>query len=206
MTKEEKIQILKTYATSKPTIYTALEKLDCKYGVEIGVRVGNNLKQLAKNQKFNEGMLFGIDCWTEDTSRPEINDAGFTQHDLDLQFFQCVVEFSANPFVKIVRNFSYEASLSFPDEYFDFIYIDAAHDYDSMVVDLNAWWPKLKKGGIFSGHDYIEYDVVWRGKKCEVYRAVNEFAVEKNVSVDYVEGNWEDPNPLSRCPSFFIIK
>lgn len=206
MTKEEKIQILKQYADTKPNIYKALEKIECTHGVEIGVRRASNLKELAKNKHWEKGMLFGVDCWSEDPEKPEINDAGFSQQQLDMQYWQCVSDFSLNPFVKLVRNFSYEASLTFPDEYFDFIYIDAAHDYDSMVEDLNAWWPKLKKGGILSGHDYIEYDVVWRGKKCEVFRAVNEFVEKHNVSVDHVEGNFEDPNPLSRCPSFFVVK
>lgn len=206
MIKQEKIKILERYATTKANIYQALEKLDCKYGIEIGVRTGSNLKNLEKNSKFKEGMLFGVDCWTEDPTKPEINDVGFTQSMLDQQFIECVVNFSLTPFVKIIRNFSYEASLTFPDNYFDFIYIDAAHDYESMVLDLNAWWPKLKPGGILSGHDYIDYDVVWRGKKCEVYRATNEFAEQNNVIVDYVEKNLEDPNPFSRCPSFFIIK
>lgn len=206
MTKEQKIEILKTYCTTKANTYQALEKLDCKYGVEIGVRMGNNLKSLAKNPKFKEGMLFGVDCWSEVPGKPEVNDVGFTQNDLDMQFIQCTVDFSLDPFVKIVRNFSYEASLSFPDNYFDFIYIDAAHDYESMVEDLNAWWPKLKPGGILAGHDYISYDVIWRGKKCEVFRAVNEFVVEHGVSVDHVEENLEDPDPYTRCPSFFVIK
>jgi hypothetical protein len=206
MTKQEKIEILKKYATTKANIYQALEKLDCKYGIEIGVRTGSNLKNLEKNLKFKEGMLFGVDCWTEDSDKPEINDVGFTQDILDQQFMKCVVDFSLTPFVKIIRNYSYEASFTFPDNYFDFIYIDAAHDYESMVVDLNAWWPKLKPGGILSGHDYIEYDVVWRGKKCEVYRATNEFAIQQGVTIDYIEGNLEDPNPFTRCPSFFIIK
>lgn len=206
MTKQEKTQILKEYADTKQNIYRALDKLNCKVGVEIGVRLANNLSNLAKNPKFKKGMLYGVDCWTEDPDRPEINDIGITQQELDSQYWQCVAKFSLNPYVKIIRNFSYEASLNFPDEYFDFIYIDAAHDYDSMVDDLNAWWPKLKKGGIFSGHDYISYDVVWRGKKCEVYRAVNEFVKKHNVKIDYVEENLDDPDENARCPSFFVIK
>ena len=206
MNKQDKIKILQTYCTSKANIYQALEKLDCRYGVEIGVREAGNLKCLRNNKMFEKGMLFGVDCWTENIEKPEINDVGFTQQILDAQFLKCIIDFSLDPFVKIIRNFSYEASLTFPDNYFDFIYIDAAHDYDSMIIDLNAWWPKLKTGGIFAGHDYIEYDVVWRGKKCEVYRATNEFVNQIGVTVDYVEGNLEDPDPLSRCPSFFIIK
>jgi len=206
MTKEQKIEILKKHCNYKPDIYQALELLDCKVGVEIGVRVGNNFKDLIKNKKFNEGILYGVDCWTEDPERPEINDIGLSQQQLDLDYLTLVSRYSVNPNVKILRNFSYEASLSFHDEYFDFIYIDAAHDYDSVVEDLNAWWPKLKKGGLFSGHDYFPDKRVWRGKECGVYKAVNEFAIQKNTEVHHVTDTNLEGGPGVSCNSFFIIK
>jgi glycosyltransferase involved in cell wall biosynthesis len=34
-------------------------------------------------------------------------------------------------------------------------YIDADHRYESVVSDIQAWWPKVRPGGILSGHDYI---------------------------------------------------
>lgn len=206
MTKKEKIDILKETILWKLDIPIALEKLDCKIGVEIGVRMAGNLKNLAKNPKFKEGILYGVDCWSEVPGKPEVNDAGFTQQQLDMQYWQCIADFSQNPFVKIVRNFSYEASLEFPDEYFDFVYIDAAHDYDSMVEDIKAWWPKLKKGGLFSGHDYFPDERIWRGKKCEVYRAVNEFLEEKGLKVDHVTDTNKEGGPGVACNSFFAIK
>eukprot|EP00658_Telonema_sp_P-2_P083067 TRINITY_DN8902_c0_g1_i8.p1 TRINITY_DN8902_c0_g1~~TRINITY_DN8902_c0_g1_i8.p1 ORF type:complete len:152 (+),score=56.15 TRINITY_DN8902_c0_g1_i8:46-456(+) len=39
---------------------------------------------------------------------------------------------------------------------FDFIYVDARHDFKGVLVDIDEWWPKLKKGGVFSGHDFLE--------------------------------------------------
>lgn len=206
MTKEEKIKILKETIEWKPDIPKALEKLECKVGIEIGVRKGGNLSNIAKNPNFKGGMLYGLDCWTEDPDKPEINDANYTQSDLDNQYWGCVSMFSSNPFVKIVRNYSYEGSLDFPDGYFDFIYIDAAHDYDSMVEDINAWWPKLKEGGIFSGHDYFPDKRIWRGKACEVYRAVNEFVASQNTEVHHVTSTEKEGGPGVACNSFFIVK
>ena len=205
MTKKEKIDILKEI-TWKPDIYKALEKLNCKIGVEIGVRLAGNLKQLAQNPTFKNGMLYGVDCWSEDPEKPEINDEGFTQQQLDMQYWECVANFSSNPFVKIIRNFSYEASLDFQNEYFDFIYIDAAHDYSSVVEDLKTWWPKLKKGGLFSGHDYFPDERIWRGKKCGVYQAVNEFLEEKGLKVDHTTSTNKEGGPGIVCNSFFTIK
>ena len=56
------------------------------------------------------------------------------------------------PKAKLYRMLSIEGATKFPDEYFDFIYIDA--DHDRCYEDLVAWYPKLKKGGIIAGHDY----------------------------------------------------
>jgi len=70
--------------------------------------------------------------------------------------------------IKPIRKSSIEAANDFEDNFFDFIFIDAAHDYESVKQDLLAWYPKLKKGGIFAGHDY---DPFWG-----VYNAVNEWS------------------------------
>jgi len=55
---------------------------------------------------------------------------------------------------KAVRSDSVSAAANYADESLDFVFIDAAHDYDSVKADILAWFPKVKSGGIFSGHDY----------------------------------------------------
>ena len=40
------------------------------------------------------------------------------------------------------------------NETLDFVYIDALHDYDSVMEDLRAWYPKVKNGGYVAGHDW----------------------------------------------------
>ena len=42
----------------------------------------------------------------------------------------------------------------FQDGFLDMVYIDANHDHDSVVVDIEAWMPKLKPDGFLCGHDF----------------------------------------------------
>ena len=41
----------------------------------------------------------------------------------------------------------------------DFIFLDAHNTPEEVVKDIEAWYPKLKNGGLFSGHDWISKDV-----------------------------------------------
>jgi hypothetical protein len=60
--------------------------------------------------------------------------------------------------IRVCRNLTTVCSTNYEDEYFDFIYVDARHDFKGVAADLEAYWPKLKTGGIFAGHDYITND------------------------------------------------
>jgi predicted O-methyltransferase YrrM len=75
-----------------------------------------------------------------------------------------------------VRKPSIKAAKEYSDNFFDFIFIDASHEYADVLADLEAWYPKLKDGGVFAGHDY---ELLWPG----VIRAVDEFAKDKNLKV-----------------------
>jgi len=56
---------------------------------------------------------------------------------------------------------SLEAASLYEDESLDFVFIDASHDTENVYQDCNAWWPKIKKGGILSGDDYDPH--AWPG-------------------------------------------
>jgi len=52
------------------------------------------------------------------------------------------------------RKTSLEAANLVDDDSCGLIFIDAAHDYDSVVEDIAAWRPKVRDGGIIAGHDF----------------------------------------------------
>eukprot|EP00602_Paraphysomonas_sp_CaronLab_P001409 CAMPEP_0185026248 /NCGR_PEP_ID=MMETSP1103-20130426/10182_1 /TAXON_ID=36769 /ORGANISM="Paraphysomonas bandaiensis, Strain Caron Lab Isolate" /LENGTH=114 /DNA_ID=CAMNT_0027559757 /DNA_START=408 /DNA_END=749 /DNA_ORIENTATION=- len=57
--------------------------------------------------------------------------------------------------LEVCQNYTTVCATRYPDNFFDFIYVDARHDYKGVLVDLHTWWPKLKRGGIIGGHDYV---------------------------------------------------
>jgi cephalosporin hydroxylase len=48
---------------------------------------------------------------------------------------------------------STDASSLFLDLTIDFVWIDADHNFSSVLADLEVWWPKVKLGGEMGGHD-----------------------------------------------------
>ena len=59
-----------------------------------------------------------------------------------------------NDRVEFVNKSSVDASKMFPDRHFDYIYIDALHELTDVTSDLTHWYPKIKEGGVISGHDW----------------------------------------------------
>lgn len=79
---------------------------------------------------------------------------------------------------------SVTASEEFEKETVDVVFIDANHSYEAVRDDLRAWWPKIKKGGIMTGHDYFN------PPPDGVKQAVDEFFQLLDLSVQIKEGCW----------------
>ena len=52
-----------------------------------------------------------------------------------------------------VDKYSYSFG-GFDDEFFDYIMIDGAHEYEAVKKDIENWWPKLKPEGVMLGDDF----------------------------------------------------
>lgn len=152
-----------------------------KYGIksvcEIGVFESQNFRRLLEG---NPDIAVGIDTWIEDGNVAR-NDSGFDQERLDRQcdFFMSLMR--EHPSVRLYRELSSEAHKHFPDEYFDLIYIDADHTYEGCYADLNAWFPKVKKGRFFTGDDFTDNYKTSSGVKFGVKSAVDRFCKENNL-------------------------
>ena len=50
----------------------------------------------------------------------------------------------------LIKGLSAEVARTFADAHFDYIYLDALHTEDGLVSDLDAWYPKLRPGGLMA--------------------------------------------------------
>lgn len=73
------------------------------------------------------------------------------------------------PRVHFITQDSVRASSWIANSLLDLVYIDGDHCYAAVSADIAAWAPKLRHGGVLSGHDY---DAGYPG----VVRAVRQFA------------------------------
>ena len=83
--------------------------------------------------------------------------------------------------IQVITGDSAESAALFEDASLDAVYIDAAHDYDSVVKDIAAWFPKIKPAGVFSGHDYPHW---------EVKQAVDEHAAANGYTIEQIGRVW----------------
>ena len=65
-----------------------------------------------------------------------------------------VKKFDNNPCVEIHKLQSDEAVKLFPDQYFDWLYIDGAHRYPNVLSDLQLYHSKVKDDGFVFCHDF----------------------------------------------------
>lgn len=123
--------------------------LNFRVGAEIGTERGLFAKRMCV---INPNLkLYCIDPWQaykgyrEYVSQPKLDD-----------FYETAKERLAPYDCHLVRKFSVEAAKDFADESLDFCYIDANHNLLHVVQDLYAWVPKVKRGHLICGHDYIK--------------------------------------------------
>lgn len=156
-------------------------KKKIKTVVEVGSWLGFSTVHFA-NLVGPQGRVFAIDHWKGSSEHQD----SFKEllPNLYHQFLSNMIHKKVNKIVVPIRLSSLEAvNLElFKQKQVtpDLIYIDAAHDTESVLEDLNAWFPYVKGHGILCGDDWC-----WP----TVRKAVEMFAVENHLKI-FAEGNF----------------
>ena len=125
--------------------------------IELGAYKGNSICYLAdKISDYIE--LDNVEIYTVDTFNPTSTSSNTWKREKDLQdvCFENIYKFGMNDCVEVLIGESHEFVNKFNDEYFDFVFIDADHKYESVKQDIEDWYPKVRVGGILAGHDYAQ--------------------------------------------------
>lgn len=136
-----------------PNLYTEMvNRFESGTFVEVGVWKGMSAAYMAV-EIINSGkpiQLHCVDSWEYLESQSEIPEHKFSNL---YQTFLNNIDPVKNVITPI-KSISWEAASLYQNESLEFVFIDAAHDYESVTKDITAWFPKVKKGGVIAGHDY----------------------------------------------------
>jgi len=153
-----------------------------KIAAEVGIGYGSHAKQILKNTNLDCLYLidpikeYPNDGFSEDimSKEPIIPGNNFNElHDLitnELSEWKDKYVLFRKPSTTITQQ-------EIPDESLDCVFVDGAHDYINVYMDLEFWWKKIKIGGQILGDDYFMEDVK---------NAVNDFSVKNNVVFDFL--------------------
>lgn len=173
-------------------------------GIEIGVAHGKFSEIWIPSCNLKN--VFLVDSWKEYGEGEYMDGNNFDQIEQDKRYKLVLKKMKKyGNRVTVIRKESLEAVKDFIDGFFDFIYIDANHEYKWVKRDLEAWYPKLKVKGLFAGHDYLnktgnKKNRFGESSVCGVKQAVDEFCHKIKTKPSVTGGT-------RRCPrSWYFIK
>lgn len=163
-------------------------------GAEIGVFQGSFSKVLLS---FDPKILFLVDLFDGITISGDEDKALYGREhgkvitaNLSEEYKKLGAKYSADKRVILIKNEANQFLQNLPDNFLDFVYIDADHNYEAMKSNLHFSYQKVKNGGYIMGHDYMQTEFPG------VVYAVDEFCRERKLEI----------NALSLCayPTFCI--
>lgn len=166
--------------------------------VEIGTHRGEFAEQLLNGWW---GTLYCVDPWI--AGEKGVFDQPDAWGDRESDYQTCLARLARfGSRAVILKTTSRLAALDFRDCSLDFVYIDGNHRRPHVDEDLRLWWPKVKPGGIFAGHDLTG---VWEG---EVKPAVTEWAEREGVATVWMVPGvpCRELGPMGDCGSWYVVR
>jgi len=166
--------------------------------VEIGVQRGRYSEFLLSEWHGNR--LISVDPWREAPGEDYVDRANVAQLEQDRCYDETLRRLRRfGTRSSVWRMTSIEAATRVDDASLDFAYIDARHDYASVLEDLETWWLKMRPGGIIAGHDYADGDLP--NGVFGVKSAVDTFFGKLELPVHATAGR---PHSVESFPSWIV--
>lgn len=149
-------------------------------GVEIGVDEGTNAKYAFKYLDIKKLYLIDPYNYSEEYKQ---GDKGKFTIDENAQKAKLIMLNKLKDFpIELYEITSDKAVSKFKDKSLDYVYIDGDHRYEQVKKDIENYYPKVKKGGVFGGHNFCDF----RG----VTDAVMEFALKSKLKLTVDTEDW----------------
>jgi hypothetical protein len=168
---DKNIRNLKTVLTREALLKNLPKN---KVVAEIGVDHGEFSELIIKTNSPQK--LHLIDSWAEDT-RYHSGLKSIVENRFKNEIDKDMINLNVGLSTTVLRDF--------PDAYFDWVYLDTDHSFQTTKAELAILKSKVKPGGIIAGHDYTIGNWVG-GYRYGVIEAVNEFCVNENWEIIFL--------------------
>jgi hypothetical protein len=155
-------------------------------GVELGVAAGIFSELLLRQSSLS--YLYSVDAY------------GDRKHTVS-RYKLALVRLAPHRARNSILRMRFEEAVSlFPDQFFDFVYVDGcAGNGEEGGRTFYEWWPKVKRGGVFAGHDYSPE---WP----QVVKTVDRFVGEIGVPLYTLGGDADPDDTANEYASWFTVR
>lgn len=122
---------------------------------EVGVAYGDFTEQIINNSIINKFYAIDLFMMSDIWGRDTLKKANLSHYEFYANRFRKEID-DGMLFMK--KGYSWDVLSLFPDNYFDWLYLDADHRYDAVVKDINIISKKVRNGGIIQFNDYTAQD------------------------------------------------
>jgi hypothetical protein len=136
---------------------------------ELGVETGAFAKKIIQINKPRE--LHLVDVWDTVPDPWPSREEQVVNYDKILGDFSSEIQRGG---VVVHKGDDLDYMRSFPDQYFDWVYIDTSHSFEQTLRELEICDNKVKSNGYICGHDYVDNEF-GRRSGFGVIQAVNHF-------------------------------
>jgi len=174
VTKKEEDFIIEITHTDREALNNIVEmvKREGMMVAEVGSWTGNSTLTLAGRIKDYKGVIFAIDHWQGSPKTSHLKWA--EERDIYAIFKERMVKNNVWSIIKPMVMESLTAANIFRDKSLDLVFIDADHRYQEVKKDIRAWLPKVREGGIISGHDCeIQYKILTEWARKAIDEVIN---------------------------------